>query len=38
LNYLEEQNNSNNAVIGTLQIFSYPRQVLPIPMLTSFIA
>jgi hypothetical protein len=28
LNYLEEQNNSNKAVIGTLQIFSYPRQIL----------
>jgi hypothetical protein len=38
LNYLEEQNNSNKAVIGTLQIFSYPRQVLSIPMPTSFIA
>jgi hypothetical protein len=28
LNYLEERNNSNKAVIGTLQILSYPRQVL----------
>jgi hypothetical protein len=28
LNYLEEWNNSNKAVIGTLQIHSYPRQVL----------
>jgi hypothetical protein len=28
LNYLEEQNNSNKAVIGTLEIFSYPRRVL----------
>jgi hypothetical protein len=32
LNYLEEQNNSNKAVIGTLQILSYPRQILLIPM------
>jgi hypothetical protein len=28
LNYLEEQNNSNKTVIGTLQILSYPRRVL----------
>jgi hypothetical protein len=25
LNYLEEQNNSNKVVIGTLHILSYPR-------------
>jgi hypothetical protein len=28
LNYLEEQNNSNKTMIGTLQILSYPRRVL----------
>jgi hypothetical protein len=33
LNYLEGQNNSNRAVIGMLQILSYPDEYFLIPML-----
>jgi hypothetical protein len=34
LNCLEEQNNSNKVVIGTLQILSHPRKyfLIPVPL------